>query len=174
MQCTSLLECRHWLGTQVRGPIDLYIELGSLCPLNLYEKDFFQYSCVIFAKNNLTSTADNFTCTHATNKILVYSESWDSSLNTPFSGIKDQSMGSCWKWRISAGPNIANQVFVIFAKNNLCLTADNFTCANATNKLFRYSESWVYFLYFLFSGINEQSTGTWWKFRFSAGTIVTD
>ena len=46
----------------------------------IWKKDFFPLKLsVIFAKNNLTSTADNFTCTYATTKILIYSESWDSS-----------------------------------------------------------------------------------------------
>ena len=40
------------------------------------KKDFFLIKLiVIFAKNNLTSTADNFTCTYATNKVPIYSES---------------------------------------------------------------------------------------------------
>ena len=45
--------------------------------------------CKHSSLNNLTSTADNFTCMHATNKILIYSESWDSSLNVLFSGLND-------------------------------------------------------------------------------------
>ena len=58
--------------------------------------------------------------------------------------------------------------------NNLTLAADNFTCRNATDKSFIYSESWCSLLQFMFSGLKGQTTGTGWNCRFSAGTVVAN
>ena len=64
--------------------------------------------CKHSSLNNLTSTADNFTCTYATNEIVIYSESWDSSLDVLFSGLNAQSTETCLKWWFFVGPKIAN------------------------------------------------------------------
>ena len=61
-----------------------------------------------------------------------------------------------------------------FRINNLFLTADNFTCRHATNKLRIYSESWGSPLKYIFLVFYDQTTGTDWKLRISAATVVAE
>ena len=61
-----------------------------------------------------------------------------------------------------------------FRINNLFLTADNFTCRHATNKLRIYSESWGFPLKYIFLVFYDQTTGTDWKLRISAATVVAE
>ena len=58
------------------------------------------------------------------------------------------------------------------ASNTLTSTLNNSASTNAMNKLRTYSESWRSYLYFIFSGVYDQTSGTGWKWHFFTDTVI--